>query len=117
MAPYRSKPTSQCQALEADEKTRCSKTPLKKKYHCAIHHAQYQTLTKKYKEAQGVVDSMEGIPRLSDEDIAGLGDMKRLQTEYARMRVLQDAVRVEKTGRELHHKRFFLKSTLIYLLF
>ncbi|KAI0801487.1 hypothetical protein C8Q74DRAFT_1215055 [Fomes fomentarius] len=77
-----SKPTSQCQALEPDEKTRCSSKPLKGLYHCRIHHPQYQTLTKRYKEVQGVVDGMEGTPLFSAEEIARIKDMHQLQAEY-----------------------------------
>ncbi len=116
MPPPRSKPTSQCQALEPDEKTRCISIPLKGLYHCAIHHPQYQRLTKRYKEAQGVVDGMEGTPLPSTEEIARIKDMRKLQAEYGRMRILQDAVRVEKTGREVHHTRFFLKSETVLFL-
>ncbi|KAI0756079.1 hypothetical protein C8Q80DRAFT_1091513 [Daedaleopsis nitida] len=110
MAPPHSRPTGKCQALEPDGKTRCSRTPLQKRYHCAIHHEQYRTLTRRYKEAQATVDGLEGIPRLTEKAIADINDVKELQAQYKRMHTLQDAVRVEKAGREVHHKRFFLKG-------
>ncbi|KAJ7478764.1 hypothetical protein B0H11DRAFT_2234218 [Mycena galericulata] len=82
----------QCSTLLDDEMTRCSETPSHGNpiERCRVHHEQYQIMTGRYKEAQRFVDAtLEGKALL--------------------MKKYVNAIRVERTGRELHHKRFFLK--------
>ncbi|KAJ7189721.1 hypothetical protein GGX14DRAFT_484467, partial [Mycena pura] len=102
----------QCLTLLEDELTRCAETatdgyPV---VHCQVHHKQYVTMTKRYKEAQNFVDntySSELIP--SKDDILGYTSISTILEKARMMKKYVNAIREERTGREIHHQRFFLK--------
>ena len=109
-----SKPLPPCLTLEEDEMTRCEKPatdghPVRNR--CKEHQSQYVKMYKKYKDAEKVVDGIKqggSIPTL--EQIARYSEVG-IPLEKARyMRQYIEAIRVEKIGRDIHSKRFFLKG-------
>ncbi|THU79467.1 hypothetical protein K435DRAFT_845454 [Dendrothele bispora CBS 962.96] len=106
-------PSNLCQTLEEDEMTRCSQvathgypTPTR----CTVHHGQYITMTKSYKDASRIVDEILGghiIP--TQEEIQNLKSYEECLEKARWVRKYVEAVRKERTGREIHHRRFFLK--------
>jgi hypothetical protein len=104
----------QCLTLEEDESTRCSRLATKgdpKPDRCDIHHGQYCILQKKYNIASGVVDYMKhcvGLPIM--EQIGQCSDWKAALKEARRVRHYLEAIRVERTGRDIHQRRFFLEG-------
>jgi hypothetical protein len=103
------KPPIFCTALQADESTRCSK-PSTHGEHCSVHHGQYKKLTKDYKDASKKGDLMEKIPFPTTSQIQEMCNLSDVRAEAKRARDHLEIIRVEKKGRELHHKRFFLKG-------
>ena len=106
-----------CLTLEEDEVTRCNKPATAghpQRNRCRNHHAQYVKLYKKYKEASQVVDNIkQGGVIPTREQMAQYSDIK-ISLEKARfMRKYLEAIRVEKTGRDIHGRRFFGKSEQI----
>src|ERR1700761_8320361 len=103
----------QCLTLLEDKLTRCAETatdgyPV---VHCQVHHKQYVTMTKRYKEAQKFVDntySSELIP--FKDDILGYTSISTILEKARMMKKYDNAIREERTGREIHHQRFFLKG-------
>ncbi|KAK0469490.1 uncharacterized protein EV420DRAFT_1258562 [Desarmillaria tabescens] len=115
MAPKTKKaqvPPLTCTTLLEDEETKCPKprthgNPVER---CQMHHKQYIKLTKKYKQAAQFVDKTLGealIPTkeeiLSYDSIHDTLEKARLMKKYV------SAIRQEKLGREVHHRRLFLK--------
>lgn len=107
-----------CQTLDEDEITRCGK-PATKGYpvveRCKEHYHQYRKLYVKYKQASKIVDEMrdgDSIP--TKEQIISYATLG-ITLEKARwVRKYLEAIRVEKTGREIHSRRFFLKGEYIH---
>lgn len=101
--------------LDEDEMTRCDEVPTHGYpvlNRCKVHHGQYVTMYKRYKEASKIVDEMlsrnSGIP--TQAQIKAYTDV-HVALEKARwMRRYVEAIRVEKRGREIHSRRFFLKG-------
>jgi len=104
----------QCLTLMEDEITRCGQLATgghPKPERCKVHHAQYCTLYKKYKDASKVVDDVKDGAELPAKDHIGQYADWHAALEKARwVRKYLEAIRVEKAGREIHQKRFFLKG-------
>jgi hypothetical protein len=109
-----------CLTLDEDGETRCSQPPTKgwpKPERCEMHHGQYQKMTKKYKDASKYVDLIHGgseIPTL--DKIKTFTDLRSTSEKAQWMKKYVEAIRDEKTGREIHHKRFFLKCTPVTVI-
>ncbi|KAK0480209.1 hypothetical protein IW261DRAFT_1336046 [Armillaria novae-zelandiae] len=107
-----SAPSLTCTTLLEDELTRC---PMPRTHgnpveRCRTHHKQYIKLTKKYKQAAQLVDKTLGgalIPTkpeiLAYYSIHDILEKARLMKRYI------SAIREERSGRKIHHQRFFLK--------
>jgi len=104
----------QCLTLIEDEITRCGQLATEghpKPERCKVHQAQYRTLCRKYKEASKVVDNVKGVSQLPTQEQIGRYKTWHAALEKARwVRKCLEAIRVEKAGREIHQKRFFLKG-------
>ncbi|KAJ7575597.1 hypothetical protein C8J56DRAFT_974927 [Mycena floridula] len=110
----KSAPARKCTTLLEDDdlETRCSNipthgTPVER---CSVHHKQYMDTTKKYKSAQRFVDetfSASSLP--TKDDVAGSTDVHVLWEKARLLKRYIKAIREERTGRELHHKRFIVK--------
>ena len=102
---------SQCLTLEEDEMTRCNQPVTDDFSRCNVHQAQYRLLYKKYKDASKVVDEIK-----SGREIPTKGQIDRymdLETTLAKARWVRkylESIRVERTGRDIHQRRFFLKG-------
>lgn len=104
-----------CMALNDDEdETRCTQPPTDgplNQARCRIHHGQYCKLTKRYKDASKVVDEIwTGRTLPTKAGIETYQDYRSTLDEARIMRRYLEAIRVEKRGREIHHRRFFLKG-------
>ncbi|KAF9233643.1 hypothetical protein BU15DRAFT_79892 [Melanogaster broomeanus] len=109
----RSYPPMQCLTLEEDEMTRCGRPATEgypKPERCKAHHGQYRNMYKKYKDASKVVDGVkQGAELPTKEQINRYTDW-HLALEKARwVRKYVEALRVERAGRDIHQRRFFLK--------
>lgn len=106
-------PVKMCLTLEVDEMTRCN-LPASHGQHrerCRKHHAQYIDMYKKYKESAKVVDQIRlGASIPTKEEIDRYMEVKRALDKAREVRRYVEAIRVEKTGRDIHGRRFFLKS-------
>jgi hypothetical protein len=115
-APPEPKP---CKTLDEDEITQCS-SPATHGYpveRCRVHHKQYITLTTKYKKAQQFVDQVRaGATIPTRHAIEKYTDLQPAKDKAAWIRRYLEAIREERTGREIHHRRFFLKSEFRALL-
>lgn len=106
--------TSACRTLEDDGFTQCRLPATDgnpKIDRCRVHHQQFQILCAKYKEASKLVDEVKGgydIP--TKDEIAGYEDVHAISEKARWMRKYLEAIRVEKTGREIHMRRFFPKG-------
>ncbi|KAJ7648957.1 hypothetical protein DFH06DRAFT_1208618 [Mycena polygramma] len=103
---------AQCTTLLEDGMTRCSETPTHGKpiERCRVHHKQYQTMTGRYKEAQKFVDeTLAGAAIPSKEDVQGYTSITTVLEKARLMKKYVNAIREERTGRDIHHHRFFLK--------
>jgi hypothetical protein len=106
-------PSGQCSTLLEDEVTRCSEIPTHGNpvERCRVHHGQYQTMTKKYKEAQKFVDeTLAGALIPSKEDVLGYTSVPAILEKARLLKRYVNAIRDERTGREIHHNRFFMKG-------
>ncbi|KAG8216313.1 hypothetical protein J3R82DRAFT_6380 [Butyriboletus roseoflavus] len=103
-----------CLTLEEDEITRCGQLATEgypKPERCKVHHGQYRILYKKYKEASKVVDDVKGGADLPvKEQIGRYTDWHAALEKSRWVRKYLEAIRVEKAGRHIHQKRFFLKD-------
>ena len=107
-------PIIACQTLDMDEVTRCGKpatqgnsTPKR----CRVHQKQYRKLCGKYKDASKVVDEIrKGGQMPSKDDIARYTSVPQLLEKSRLVRKFVEANRIERTGRGIHGRRFFLKS-------
>jgi hypothetical protein len=114
--------TVQCRTLDEDEITRCEKPATEPKGHpqaerCKYHHGQYRKLYMKYKAASKIVDDTKGGRTFPTIDkINRSTDVQSLLKEARWVRKYLDAVRVEKSGREIHSRRFFLKGIIVEIL-
>lgn len=106
--------SAQCLTLEEDELTRCGQPATEgypKPDRCKAHHGQYRVLYKKYKDASTVVDEVKHEAELpTKEQIGRYTDWRAALGKARWVRKYLEAIRVEKTGREIHQKRFFLKG-------
>ncbi|KAG8220649.1 hypothetical protein J3R82DRAFT_2917 [Butyriboletus roseoflavus] len=103
----------QCLTLEGDDITRCGQIATEghpNPERCKVHHGQYYVLYNKYKDASKVVDDIKGGAELPTKEQIGRYTDWHAALEKARwVRTYLEAIRVEKTGRDIHLKRFFLK--------
>jgi len=104
----------QCLTLLEDGITRCCQPATEghpKPERCKKHHTQYRILYKKYKDASKVVDDVKGGAELpTREEIGRYTDWHAVLEKVDWMCDYLEAVRVEKAGREIHSKRFFLEG-------
>ncbi|KAG8216307.1 hypothetical protein J3R82DRAFT_6373 [Butyriboletus roseoflavus] len=102
-----------CLTLEEDEITRCGQVATQgypKPERCKVHHGQYRVMYKKYKEASKVVDDVKGSANLpTKEQIGRYTDWHAALEKSRWVRKYLEAIRVEKAGRHIHQRRFFLK--------
>ncbi|KAG2746325.1 hypothetical protein P692DRAFT_20836113 [Suillus brevipes Sb2] len=99
-----------CSTLEEDEMTRCNQPAEEGFERCEVHQAQYRTMYKKYKEASEVVDNIiSGRELPTKEQIQRYIDLHFTLDKARWVREYLESIRVERTGREIHQKRFFLK--------
>ncbi|KAF8056631.1 hypothetical protein FPV67DRAFT_1729807 [Lyophyllum atratum] len=103
-----------CQTLEEDEMTRCSEAATEGRFtpeRCRVHQSQYRTLYKKYKEASLVVDRIEQSKTIpTKEQVDQYTDLHVVPEKTRWLREYLEAIRVERTGRDIHQRRFFLKA-------
>ncbi|KAJ7045287.1 hypothetical protein C8F04DRAFT_1068350 [Mycena alexandri] len=105
-------PQAQCSTLLEDEITRCSEIPTHGRpiERCRVHHEQYCTMTKRYKEAQKFVDeTFAGALIPTKADILEYTSVSEILEKARLMKKYVNAIRQERTGRDIHHNRFFLK--------
>ncbi|KAJ7511581.1 hypothetical protein B0H11DRAFT_1700199 [Mycena galericulata] len=104
--------SDKCSTLLEDEMTRCSDIPthggpIKR---CRVHHEQYQTMTRRYKEAQKFVDeTLAGALIPTKEEVSGYTSIPTILEKARLMKKYVNAIREERTGRDIHHNRFFMK--------
>ncbi|KAJ7067297.1 hypothetical protein C8F01DRAFT_1342069 [Mycena amicta] len=96
-----------CLTLLEDEMTRCGAPAVGDR--CLVHTGQYQKMTRAYKEAQKFVDSTFDATLPTKDAISAETSIPILLDKARTMKEYVNAIRKERTGRELHHKRFFLK--------
>ena len=103
--------------MEEDEMTRCGR-PSVTKGRCKVHHDQYVTLYIKYKDASKVVDEIrQGQQLPTAEQISHYADWHVPHDKARWVRKYLEAIRKERTGRDLHSRRFFLKGTLVIFMY
>ncbi|KAG2143575.1 hypothetical protein DEU56DRAFT_791361 [Suillus clintonianus] len=101
---------TQCSTLEEDEMTRCDQPATKGFERCEVHQAQYRTMCKKYKDASEVVDDIKSGRKLpTKEQIQRYTDSHATLDKARWVRKYLESIRVERTGRSIHQRRFFLK--------
>ncbi|KAG2143586.1 hypothetical protein DEU56DRAFT_242503 [Suillus clintonianus] len=105
--------TISCLTLE-DETTRCNQPATEGFPHperrCKVHQAQYLTMYKKYMNASKDVDNIRSggeIP--TKEQIQLYTDLHATLEKACWVRKYLESIRVERTGRNIHQRRFFLK--------
>ncbi|KAF5334781.1 hypothetical protein D9611_012915 [Ephemerocybe angulata] len=93
--------------------TRCNKPATAghpKPERCKEHHGQYRLLYKKYKEAQKEVDRVRNGREIPTEaEISEYTSRAETMQKLKWVSRYVKAIRVERTGRDIHSKRFFLK--------
>ncbi|KAJ6617713.1 hypothetical protein B0H10DRAFT_2176390 [Mycena sp. CBHHK59/15] len=105
-------PAAQCSTLLDDEMTRCPETPTHGRpvERCRVHHEQYLTMTKKYKEAQLIVDeTLAGSLLPTKDEVLAYTSVPIILEKARLVKKYVNAIREERMGREIHHTRFFLK--------
>ena len=101
---------AKCLTMEEDEMTRCGR-PSVTKGRCKVHHGQYVTMYIKYKDASKVVDEIrQGQQLPTVEQISRYVDWHVPLDKARWVRKYLEAIREERTGRDLHSRRFFLKG-------
>ncbi|KAG1769115.1 hypothetical protein EV702DRAFT_1142374 [Suillus placidus] len=99
-----------CSTLEEDETTRCNQPATEGFERCEVHQAQYRTMYKKYKDASKVVDDIKSGRELpTKEQIQRYTDLHLTLDKARWVRIYLESIRVERTGRGIHQRRFFLK--------
>ncbi|KAJ7040005.1 hypothetical protein C8F04DRAFT_948977, partial [Mycena alexandri] len=79
-------------------------------HYCHMHREQYRTMTKRYKEAQKFVDeTFAGALIPSKEDVQNYTSIPTIVEQARLVKKYVNAIREERAGRDIHHKRFFLK--------
>ena len=105
-----------CQALEEDEMTRCDQPATEghlQVERCKKHQTQYRLMYQKYKDAGKIVDGLKNdIP--DEEQIKQYKDVSSFLKKVRIFRNYLEAIRVERTGRQIHQSRFFLKAMSSY---
>jgi hypothetical protein len=107
----------QCLTLDEDEITRCG-NPATEGYpeveRCKPHHAQYRTMYTKYKAASKIVENTKREGNLPAKvQIDRSTDIHSLLKQARWARKYLEAIRVERSGREIHSRRFFLKGIVV----
>ncbi|KAM5543529.1 hypothetical protein V8D89_002780 [Ganoderma adspersum] len=100
-------PARQCQALLADEETRCSSHASGRGRYCATHGDEYVQLTRAYKAASKNVNALEPEIQRTKERVDGFESTAAVDSAIALVDRFLDALGEEIDGREVHHKRFF----------
>ncbi|KAJ7067304.1 hypothetical protein C8F01DRAFT_1051765 [Mycena amicta] len=96
-----------CLTLLEDEVTRCGEPAVGDRF--PVHAGQYRKMTASYKAAQKFVDSTFDAA-LPTKDAVSAETSIPILLDHARMvKKYVNAIREERTGRDIHHKRFFLK--------
>ncbi|KAJ6541632.1 hypothetical protein B0H19DRAFT_1212808 [Mycena capillaripes] len=106
---------ARCTTLLEDEMTRCSETPTHGNpiERCLVHYQQYRTVTQRYKEAQKFVDeTLAGALIPTKEELRAYTSVPTILQKARLMKKYVNAIREERTGRDIHHKRFFLKDVV-----
>ncbi|KIJ12328.1 hypothetical protein PAXINDRAFT_14806 [Paxillus involutus ATCC 200175] len=107
-------PSIQCLTLDEDEIARCGQPATEghpRPERCKVHHGQYRIMYKKYKDASHVVDEIKkGAELPTDEQIGRYADYHAALDKARWVRKYLEAIRVERAGRNLHQRRFFLKG-------
>jgi hypothetical protein len=100
-----------CSTLEEDEMTRCNQPAEEGFERCEVHQAQYRIMYKKYKDASEVVDNIiSGRELPTKEQIQRYTDLHLTLDKARWVRKYLESIRVERTGRNIHQNRFFLKG-------
>ncbi|KAJ7166953.1 hypothetical protein C8R46DRAFT_951572 [Mycena filopes] len=110
--PAKTAPSTQCSTLLEDEMTRCSEIPThgRPPERCRVHHEQYRTMTMRYKEAQKFVDDTFASTLIpTKEEVMAYTSIPEILEKAHLMKQYVNAIRQERTGRDIHHTRFFLK--------
>nr|VWP00449.1 Carboxylic ester hydrolase (EC [Ganoderma boninense] len=106
-----SEPTRQCQALLADEETRCSlRFQGRRGNYCPAHGREYGELTGAYKDASNRVDALEPEMRKARMGAVVLCTVADVDAAIALANRYLEAMGDEIGGRETHHKRFFREA-------
>ncbi|KAG6909898.1 hypothetical protein DXG01_014712 [Tephrocybe rancida] len=100
---------SRCETLEADEMTHC-RQPAVYDRRCGVHAKQYRVMYLKYKEAAQTVDQIKSNKNIPTQDQIGVLDMSELSETITWLSQYLVAIFVERAGRGIHSKRFFLKT-------
>ncbi|KAJ7856986.1 hypothetical protein B0H14DRAFT_2578619 [Mycena olivaceomarginata] len=90
-----------CTPLLDDEMTRCSETPTHGNpiERCRVHHEQYRTMAKRYKEAQKFVDeTLAGALIPTKEDIRGYKSIPTILEKARLMKKYVNAIRMHDVG-------------------
>jgi hypothetical protein len=96
--------------MEEDEMTRCGRPLTGGHPRCKVHQNQYVTMYVKYKDASKVVDEIKQGQQLpTAEQIGRYADWHVPRDKARWVRKYLEAIRAERTGRDLHSRRFFLK--------
>ncbi|PCH37805.1 hypothetical protein WOLCODRAFT_161059 [Wolfiporia cocos MD-104 SS10] len=101
------KPEETCLSIKQDG-SRCLQPPTDGP-RCSMHQKQYRTMYKRYKEAADIVDEMEKVELPPVPEIEQYADLRLAKEKATWLRQYIEAIRVEKSGREVHSKRFFMK--------
>jgi len=82
---------------------------------CQLHHKQYVKMYKDYKDASNIVEELVsgGVKVPGKKEIEKYEDWTKCIEKGRWIKKYVEAIRVEKTGREIHSRRFFLKSELL----
>ena len=106
-----------CKTLDEEGITRCGQPATAgypKPEWCKVHHGQYKVLYKKYKAAAERVDKVRNGNELpTDKDIEQYVNRKVAMDKLKWIQSFINAIREERTGREIHNKQFFLKGACL----
>lgn len=104
----------QCLTLLEDEITRCGQLATEgdpKANRCKVHHGQYRIMCKKYKDASKVVDDIKDSAQLPTKKQMGqYTDWNAALGKARWVRTYLEAIRIERAGWHIHHRRFFLQG-------
>jgi len=104
-----------CPTLEEDEITRCRQpADNNESLRCRVHQLQYRTMYLRYKDASKRAKELKrtgGIP--SKNEIDAFNKFGPIVRNLDHVRLYRELVQIEKIGRDIHGRRFFLKRVFI----